>query len=64
MFFIINNHRGILSYQIRQLHCRARGASAHMFASTVPHGQFCTWKRDFFFPVIDRLMCTLESSQT
>ena len=29
MFFIIDNQRGILSYQIRQLSCRVRGARAH-----------------------------------
>ena len=29
MFFILDNQRGILTYQIRQLHCRVRGARAH-----------------------------------
>jgi len=29
MFFIIDNQQGILSYQIRQLPCPARGARAH-----------------------------------
>ena len=34
-----------------------------MSASNVPHGWFCTWKR-FFFPSIDRLVCTIQSNQT
>ena len=35
-----------------------------MFAPTVPHGQFCTWKRFVFFALIDRLVCTIQSNQT
>jgi len=34
-----------------------------MSAPTVPHGQFCTWKR-FYFPFIDRLVCAIQSVQT
>jgi len=34
-----------------------------IFTLTVPHGQFCTWKR-FFFPLIDKLMCTIHSNKT
>ena len=64
MFFIIDNQRVILSYQIRQLPCRARGVRAHkpIFAPTIPHGQFCR-RKHFFFPLIDRLVCTIQSSQ-
>ena len=29
---------------------------------TVPHGQFCKWKL-FFFPLIDRLVYTIQSNQ-
>ena len=36
MFFIIDNWRGTLSYQIRQLPCRARGARAHNLFSHLP----------------------------
>jgi len=36
MFFIIDNQRGKLSYQIRQLPCRARGARAHNLFSHLP----------------------------
>jgi len=36
MFFIIDNRRGTLSYQIRQLPCRARGARAHYLYSRLP----------------------------
>ena len=46
MFFIIDNQLGILSHQIRQLPCRARGPRP-IFATIIPHGQFCTWKRYF-----------------
>ena len=65
MFFIIDNRRGLLSYQIRQLHCRARGARGHNLFSHLPfrmdnfvHGN------DFFFPLIDRLVCRIQSSHT
>ena len=46
MFFIIDNQRGIHSYQLRQLPCYARGARAHNLFS---HEQL----RFFFFPWID-----------
>jgi len=36
MFFIKYNQLGILSYQIRQLLCRARGARAHYLCSYLP----------------------------
>ena len=36
MFFIIENQREILSYQIRQLPCSARGARAHKLFSHLP----------------------------
>ena len=36
MFFIIDNQLGILSYQIRQLPCHARGARAHNLFSLLP----------------------------
>jgi len=51
MCFIKYNQRGVLSYHIRQLHCRARGARAHnlLVAPTVPHEHICTWKRGFLF---------------
>ena len=65
--FIIDNQRGILSYQIRQLPCRARGARAHNLVSYIPfrmdsliHGNvgfFC-------FSLIDRLVCTIQSNET
>ena len=34
MFFIIANQQGILSYQIRQLPCRARGAEHETYVRT------------------------------
>ena len=52
--FIIDTERGIFSYQIRQLPCRARGA----------RGQFCKWKRFYLFPLSDGLVCTIQSNQT
>ena len=36
MFFIVDNQRGILSYQIRQLPSSARGARAHNLFSHLP----------------------------
>ena len=33
-----------------------------MFVPTVPHGQFCTWKR-FFFSLFDELVCTIQNKQ-
>jgi len=36
MLYIIDYQRGILSYQIRQLPCRARGAPAHNLFLNLP----------------------------
>ena len=47
MFFLVDNQRGILSYQIRHLHCRAQGARTHNICWHLPfrmdsfvHGHF------------------------
>ena len=53
MFFIIDNQRGILSYQILPLHCRVRTAWEHNLCS---HLLFCMdsfvlWKRFFFLQI-------------
>ena len=60
-----DNQQGILSYQIRQLHCRALGARALNLCSHLPfrmdsfvHGNVS------FFPLIDRLVSTIQSNQT
>ena len=65
MVFLIDIQRGILSYQIRQLHCRALGARALNLCSHLPfrmdsfvHGNVS------FFPLIDRLVSTIQSNQT
>ena len=65
MVFIIDIQRGILSYQIRQLHCRALGARALNLYSHLPfrmdsfvHGNVS------FFPLIDRFVSTIQSNQT
>ena len=62
--YIIDNQRGILSYKIRQLPCHARGARTHNPFSQLPfrmdsfvHGNVN------FFPLFDRLVCTLQSNQ-
>ena len=47
MFFIIENQRVILSYQIQQF-CM----------DSFVHGDV------FFFPLIDRLVCTIQNNQT
>ena len=64
MFFIIDNQRGILSYQIRQLPCCTRGTRAQYLFSHLPfrmdsfvHGI------GFFFQLIDILVCTIQSVQ-
>ena len=64
MFFIKDNQQGILSYQIWQLPCRARGARAHNLFSHLTfsmnsfvHGNV------FFFPLIHRLVHTKQSNQ-
>ena len=58
MFYIIDNQRGILS-------CRTRAVRAHNLFSHLPfrmdsfvHGNV------FFFPLIDRLVCRIQSNQT
>jgi len=61
------NQRGICSYQIlRQLPCRAQGARANNLCShllfrmdSFEHGKVFV-----FFPLIDRLVCTIQSNQT
>ena len=64
MIFIRYYNRGILSHQIRQLPCRALGARAHNLFLHLPfrmdsfvHGKV------FFFPLIARLVCTIQSNQ-
>ena len=66
MFFIIGNQRGILSYKIRQLPCRPRGARAQHLVSHPPFrlDSFVHGNVFFFFPLIDRLVCTIQSNQT
>ena len=56
MFFIIDNQRGILSYQILQLRCPARGARAH---NVVLHQPFRmdSFVHVCFFLLINRLVC-------
>ena len=59
MFFMIDNQRGILFYQSRQLPCRARGARAYNLCSHLP------FRVDSFVhvPLIDRLVCTIQANQ-
>ena len=66
MFFILGNQRGILSYKIRQLPCRPRGARAQHLVSHPPFrlDSFVHGNVFFFFPLIDRLVCTIQSNQT
>ena len=65
MYFIIDNQQGILSYEIRQLPCRARGARAHkLFSHQTFRMDSFVHGNDFFFPLIDRLVCTIQSNQT
>jgi len=65
MFVIIYNRRGILFYQIRQLPWRgARGARAHNLCSHLPFSTVLYVKTFSFFPLIDRLMSTIQSNQT
>jgi len=45
------------------LPCTRSPSTLPIFVPTVPHGQFCTWKR-FVFPLIDRLVWTIQSNQT
>ena len=60
----MDNQQGILSYQIRQLPCRARGARAHNLFLHLP---FCmdsfVHENAFLFPLIDRLVFTIQSNQ-
>ena len=46
------------------LPCTRSRTTWPIFAPTVSHWQFCTWKRFFFFPLIDRSVCTIKSCQT
>jgi len=65
MFFIVDNQRGILSYQIRQLPSSARGARAHNLFSHLPFRMDSfVYGNVFFFPLIDRLVCTIQNNQT
>ena len=65
MFFIIDNQRGILTYQIRQLPCRARGARAYNLFCTYRSAWAVLYMENiFFFPLIDRLVCTIQNNQT
>jgi len=63
MFFLIDNQRGILSYQLRQLHCRARGARAHrlLYHLTLRMESFIHGNVVFFFTLIDRFMCRVNN---
>ena len=45
------------------LSCTRSPSTWPISASNVPHGWICTWKR-FFFPLIDRMVCTIQSNQT
>ena len=64
-FIVIDNQREILSYQSRQLPCRARGARAHNHCLHLP---FCmdsfVHGNVFFFTFIDISVCTIQSNQT
>ena len=51
--FIIDNQRGILSYQIRQLPCRAQGVRAHNLVSYVPF-RMDSLIHGFFFLFVNR----------
>ena len=65
MFFIRDNRRRILSYQIRQLPCHARGARAHNLFSLLQFRMVSfVHEHGAFFPLIDKLMSTIESNQT
>jgi len=50
MFSIIDNHRGIRAYQIRQLSCRARGARAHNLCLHIPFRMDSYVHGNLFFP--------------
>ena len=63
MFFIIDYRRGLLTYQIRQLPYRARGDRTHV------HTYRSAWtvlytETFFLFPLIDRLVCTMQCNQS
>ena len=65
VFLIMDNQRGIHSYQIRQLPCHARGARAHNLCSHLPfHMDSFVYGNVFFFPLIEKLVCTIQSDQT
>ena len=65
MFFIIDNEEYLIYTQYDNylaVH-KEPEHKTYFRTSTVPHGQFCTWKR-YFFLLIDRLVCTIHSIQT
>ena len=66
MFFMIDNQRGILSNQIRQLPCRAREATTHItYFRTYSSAWTVLYMETFFyFPLIDVLLCTIQSNPT
>ena len=57
IFFIIDNQRGIISYQIRKQPCRARGARAH---NLISHIHFRMDRREHYY----ELFGTHESTIT
>ena len=79
-FFIKDIQQGIISYQIRQLSCHARWARAHwsLLCSHLPfrmdsfvHGNIFFFSVNWWIgvyktksPLIDRLVCTIQSNQT
>ena len=66
MFFMIDNQRGILSNQIRQLPCRAREAPTHItyFRTYSAAWTVLYMETFFYFPLIDVLLCTIQSNPT
>ena len=65
MFSIIDNQCGLFTYQIRHLPCRAREARAHNLFSHLPFRMDSfVHENVLFFPLIDRLVCTIQNNQT
>ena len=65
MCFIKVYQRCILSYQIRQLPCRARGARPqYLFSHLTFRMDSFVHVNVLFFPLINRLVFTIQSSQT
>ena len=65
LFFIIDNQQGIFAYQIRRLPCHARGARGHNLFLHIPfHMDSFVHGNLFVFPLINRLVCTIQSNQT